>query len=138
MPFSHGSKAVFKLTDAGSVQRTLTSYLTSTGLSRMVDAAEVSTLGNVAKAYVPGMTDATIPLEGPFDATVDGYMDGLCGFGTLVAWEFYPAGEPAGATKPKYSGVCMVTAYDISTGVDDAASWTGELQLSGTITRVVA
>ena len=104
----------------------------------MADAAEVSTLGNTAKAYIPGMTDGTIPLEGPFDATVDGWMDGLVGFATLVAWEFYPAGSPVGVTKPKYSGNCLVTAYDITTGTDDAASWSGEVQLSGTITRAVA
>ena len=138
MPFSHGSKAVFKLTDATAALRDFTAYLTSTGLSRMADAAEVSTLGNTAKAYIPGMTDGTIPLEGPFDATVDGWMDGLVGFATLVAWEFYPAGSPVGATKPKYSGNCLVTAYDITTGTDDAASWSGEVQLSGTITRAVA
>jgi len=137
MPFSHGSKAVFKLTDATAASRDLTAYLTSTGLSRMADAAEVSTLGNTAKVYVPGMTDGTVPLEGPFDAVVDGYMDGLVGFATLVAWEFYPAGSPQSATKPKYSGNCLVSSYEITTGTDDAAAWSGELQLSGTITRVV-
>lgn len=138
MPFSHGSKAVFKLTDAATTLRDLTSYITSTGLSRMADAAEVSTLGNTAKAYIPGMTDGTIPLEGPNDATLDGYLDGLVGYATLVAWEYYPNGTPAGATKPKYTGVCMVTQYDMDTGTDGAWTFSAELQLSGTITRALA
>ena len=138
MAFSHGSKAVMMLADATAASRNITAYLTSTGMSRMADTAEVSTLGNTAKAYIPGMTDGTIPLEGPFDPTVDGYMDGLVGFATLVAYEFYPNGTPVGPTKPKYAGVCLVTSYEISTSTDDAATWSGELQLSGTITRTIA
>ena len=138
MAFTHGSKAIFKLTDAGAVLRDISVYLTSTGLSRMADVAEVSTLGTTAKQYVVGLTDGTIPLEGPFDPTVDGYMSGLLGFETAVAYEFYPAGTPVGPTKPKYSGVCYLGSYDIETGVDDAGTWSGELQLNGTVTRAVA
>ncbi len=138
MAFTHGSKAIFKLTDAAATLRDISTYVTSTGLSRLADMAEVSTLGTTAKQYVPGLTDATVPLEGPFDPTVDGYLNGLLGFATAVAFEYYPAGEPVGATKPKYTGNVYLTTYDLETGMDDAAQWTGELQLTGPVTRAVA
>lgn len=138
MAFTHGSKAKFWVADSGAVLRDISGFLTSTGLQRMADMAETSVLGTTAKTYIPGMTDGTIPLEGPFDPTVDGYLAGVIGFETPLAFEFFPAGSPVGATKPKYAGVCFLTSYDIETGTDDAARTSGELQVTGTITRTVA
>lgn len=138
MAFSHGSKAIIKVADSGATLRDISPYVTSTGLQRLADMAETSVLGTTAKTYIPGMTDATIPLEGNFDPTVDGYLAGILGFETAVAFEYYPAGEPVGATKPKYSGSCFLTSYDIETGTDDKAGVSGELQVTGSITRAVA
>lgn len=138
MAFSHGSKAIFKVTDSGATLRDISTYLTSTGLQRLADMAETSTLGTTAKSYIPGMTDGTIPLEGNFDPTVDGYLSGVLGYSTALSFEYYPAGEPVGATKPKYSGSCWLASYDIETGTDDKAGISGELQLTGTVTRAVA
>jgi hypothetical protein len=138
MAFSHGSKASFQVQDAGATLRDISAYLTSAGLSRLADMAEVSALGSTSKAYIPGMMDGTIPIEGSFDPTVDGYLAGILGFATASNFEYYPAGTPVGATKPKYSGACYLASYDITTGTDGAAQISGELQITGTVARAVA
>jgi hypothetical protein len=138
MAFSHGSKASFQIDDAGGTLRDITAFLTSVGLSRAADMAEVSTLGTTSKQYIPGLLDGTLPLEGPFDPTVDGYLAGILGFETARDFEYYPAGTPVGATKPKYTGTVFLASYDIDTGMDDAATISGELQLTGAVTRAVA
>jgi len=138
MAFTHGSKAKFWLADSGATLRDISTYLTSAGLQRMADMAETRVLGTTAKTYIPGMTDGTVPIEGPFDPTVDGYLAGVLGFETPLAFEYYPAGSPVGVTKPKYSGSCHLTSYDIESGTDDAARWSGEVQITGTITRATA
>lgn len=138
MAATHGYKAVIKVADSGATLRDLTGYISSTGLQRLADMAETTVLGASAKTYIPGQTDGTIPLEGNFDPTADGYLAGILGYETAVAFEYYPAGEPVGSTKPKYSGSCFLASYDIETGVDDKASISGELQITGTVTRATS
>ncbi len=137
MAFNHGSVAIFKVDDAGATLRDLSTYLKNAGLARSADTAETSALGTTAKTYVVGLVDATIPIEGMFDPTVDGYLSGLLGFGP-TDFEYFPAGEPVGATKPKFSGQCILTSYEVTTGVDDMATISGEFQVTGAVTRAVA
>jgi hypothetical protein len=136
MAFSHGSVAVFKVQDAGGVLRDISAFITGDGLERSIDTAETSTHGVSAKTYIPGLQDVTVPLEGNFDPTVDGYLDGIRGL--VRTWEYYPAGEPVGAAKPKYSGSAILTNYKIEAPVDDVTTWSAELQVTGAVTRAVA
>jgi hypothetical protein len=136
--FSHGSKALFSVADSIPTLRDISVYLTSTGLARAADMAETSTLGTTSKQYIPGMLDGTIPLEGPFDPTVDGYLFSILGAAVASAFEYYPAGSPVGPTKPKYTGTCFLASYEVTTGTDGPATFSGELQLSGTVSRAIA
>ncbi len=136
MAFSHGSVAVFKIQDASGTLRDLSSYVTTDGLQRAIDTAETTTHGKTAKEYLPGLQDATVPLEGNFDPTVDGYLDGIRGL--VRAWEYYPAGEPVGATNPKYSGSAILTSYEIEGPVDDKSGFSAEFQVTGPVARAVA
>jgi hypothetical protein len=136
MAATHGSKASFQVTDSGSTLRDITAFLSEAGLPRSADTAEVSTLSSLSKKYVPGLKDGTVPIAGPFDPTVDGYLQGILGMERT--FEYYPAGTPVGATKPKYSGSLILTSYEVSTPVDDAATFTGEFQLTGDVARAVA
>ena len=104
MAFSHGKAAVFKIDDVGGTLRDVSTYLSSTGLQRQVDLVDVSTLGDTYHDYILGLIDGTFPLEGNWDPTVDGYLSGLLGATVAGDFEYYPAGEPVGATKPKYTG----------------------------------
>ena len=132
MPPTHGSKANFKVQDAGAVLRDISSFITTAGLPRSADTAEVTTLGSLSKAYIPGLKDGTIPIEGPIDATVDGYLAGILGMSR--PFEYCPQGlTPAGL--PKYTGNAILTSYEPSTPVDDAGTFSGEFQLTGDVTR---
>lgn len=137
MAFTHGRVAVLKIADSGDTLRDLSAYLTGESLARSVEAAEVTTQSKTAKVYIPGLADGNIPLEGKFDPTVDGYLAGILRVADQ-AYEYYPAGEPVGASCPKYAGVGMLTSYEIRTGLDGASSFTASFQLSDTCTRTVA
>lgn len=137
MPFTHGSKASLSIHD-GTALRDVSAYLTSTGISTDRDMAEVSTLGDSDKDFIPGLKGRTIPLEGDFDPTVDGYLSTLLGDETARAFEYLPAGTPVGATKPKYSGSYFLASYEVSTPVDGPATFTAEIQITGAVTRAVA
>lgn len=136
MAATHGSKAVFQVQDAGSTLRDLSAFLTEAGLPRSSDTAEVTTLGALSKKYIPGLKDGTIPIAGPFDPTVDGYLAGILGMERN--FEYYPAGSPASATKPKYTGACICTSYEPSSPVDDASTFSAEFQITGDVTRAIA
>lgn len=128
----HGSKAKFSVQDSGSTNRDLSAYLTSAGLPRSADTAEVSTLGVTSKAYIPGLKDGTIPIEGPYDATVDGYLAGILGMSRTFTYD--PQGTTPTGT-PHYSGSAILTSYEASTPVDDAGTFTAEFQITGDVTR---
>lgn len=130
--FTHGKNAVFKVADSGATLRDVSTAVNKAALKRQVDTAEVSALGNSSKAYIPGLKDATISLDGFADATVSGYMDGI--LGTTTTWEYYPSGTAAGNIK--YSGSGIVTQLETSAEIGGAVTLTGELQVTGDITRV--
>lgn len=134
MAASHGKEALFKITSGGT-SRDISSYLDSTGLAREIEQAETSGLGTDDKSFIPGMAGATIPLSGFFDPTTDGYIETIRANAAAggTAWEFYPAGSASDLVK--YSGSAYVAKYDIETGVDGVGKISGELQVTGAITR---
>lgn len=129
--FAHGKSAVFKITDSGATLRDISNVVNSSSLSRSADTAEVTALGNDSKAYIPGLKDATISLEGMADVTTSGYLDGV--LGTTTTWEFYPAGTAAGQIK--YSGSGILTSLETGAEVGGAVSVSGEIQVTGDVTR---
>lgn len=136
MAASHGSSGLFKLTSGGSL-RDLSAYVETTGLQRDIDQAETSALGTSDKSYIPGLSGATIPLEGFLDPTIDGYIETVRSTQIAggTAWEYYPAGSAT--SRVKYSGSAYVAKYELKTSVNDANKMTGELQVTGAITRAV-
>jgi hypothetical protein len=128
--FAHGKSAVFKIND-GSTLRDISDVVNSSALSRSAETAEVTALGNNSKAYIPGLKDATISIEGMADITTSGYLNGVLGVST--AWEFYPAGTAAGQVK--YSGNGILTSLETSAEVGGAVSISGEVQVTGDVTR---
>lgn len=129
----HGSSAYFSVQDSGGTQRDLSTYLSESGLARSADTADVSTGGSTSKKYIAGLKDATIPISGPFDATVDGYLAGILGM--TRAFIFRPAGTGSGL--PEYTGSGILTSYEESSPVDGAATLSGEFQVTGDVTRTV-
>lgn len=136
MGFSHGSKSVLKVTDAAATLRDLSDYLSSDGLSRSTDTAETTTKGKTAKTYIPGLDDGTFSLEGNFDPTVDGWLDGLRRKETT--FEYFPSGEGGSAgTNVKYAGACILTSYEITGDGGDVQKISAEFQISDSVTRTL-
>lgn len=133
MATAHGSKAKFSITDSGGTVRDLTAFLTSAGMPRSADTAETSVLGLTSKRYIPGLKDGTVPIEGPFDVTVDGYLNGILGMVRVFTYD--PQGTGSGT--PHYTGNALLTSYETETGVDDAGTFSGEFQLSDDVTRTL-
>ena len=129
----HGKNAVFKVQDAGGTLRDLSAYIKTDGLSREADLPDVTTHGNNSKRYVPGLFDGTVPLEGVWDATLDGYLAGI--LNVARNWEYHPAGTAAGT--PKYSGSGILQSYEQEASIDDVVTFSGEFQLSGDVTRAL-
>ena len=131
MAFTHGKKARFLLEDSSTISRDISAYMNTAGLNRSAETAETSVFSSTAKTYVPGLKDGTIPLGGVWDPTLDGYMDGVVG--KDKAYKYFPASTAAGSVH--YGGDCIITSYDISSALGGAVSWSGSLQLTGTVNR---
>jgi hypothetical protein len=132
MAYAHGKDAVLKVFSTSL--RDLSPYLTSVSSSFSADTAEVSTLGDAAKEYISGLKDGTISFEGRFDPTPDSWLNAILG-GTAVPFEFHPHGTAT--SNPKYTGSAILTGYDPSADLGDAVGFSGELQISGAVTRGV-
>ena len=137
MAASHGSKAVFKIGTLAVPQTAtdISAYGNSVGATFSRDSAEVTTFAVGSKQYIPGLKDATVPFEGPWDTTSDQILWDLLNNGTIVLFEYYPAGTGTG--KIKYSGQCFITSYEVGSDVGDADSASGEFQVTGDVTRTV-
>lgn len=131
--FTHGKNAKFYLVDSGATERDISNVLTTIDFPRTADTAEVSALGDGAKAYIAGLRDATFNLGGSRDTTVEGYIDGV--LGTLTTFSYLPEGSATG--RIKYSGTVIVTQYQPTSAINDANKFTGAAQVSGSVTRTV-
>lgn len=131
--FQHGKSAVFKLADSGATLRDISNVLDNISFPQPVETAETTAFGKSFKTYIVGLRDTTISCGGKFDATVDGYISGVLGLSTLLAYEYGPYGSTGGYVK--YSGTCIVTSYSITSPVADVVTFSLELQSSDTVTR---
>lgn len=136
MAATHGKEAVFKLDDAGSTLRDLSAYLDSSTFGIEIDLPEVTTFGNDFKVYISGLRDGTVSIEGPYDPQLSEWLNGIMGL--TRDFEYYPAGEPVGPTKPKWSGTLVMSSYEEETGVDDAGRISAEFQMGSDPVRAIA
>ena len=134
MAVMHGKNAKLYFR-TGATMRDLSSYLTKGGIARKADVAEVSPLGTNDKQFLNGMREGTLALDGYFDPTVDGWLAGEFG-GTAEAFRYFPQGSATG--RVYYSGSAILTSYNVDTDTGDVGKITGELQVTGAISRTVA
>lgn len=139
MATSHGSKASFWVAlfgTPGVADQDASTFVNSVGNSLNRDTAETTTMKKGSKTYIPGLKDGTVPFEGPYDTAIDGTFWDLFNNGTIILWEYYPAGKAVSGT-PKFSGQGFITTYEVTSDVGDANAMSGELQITGDVTRVV-
>ena len=131
--FSHGRLAVFKVADSGAVMRDISTVVKTGALTRTNDTAEVSALGTTSKAYIAGLKDAKISVDGMADVTTSGYLDGI--LGVVSTFEFYPSTTATGSVK--YTGSCILTSLATGADVGGAVTVKGEFQVTGDVTRAI-
>lgn len=137
MAASHGSKAVFKIGTAAdpSVVTDMSQYGNSVGAQFSRETGEVTVFAQQSKQYIPGLKDATIPFQGPYDDESDQILWDIYDQGVVIDFEYYPAGEGVGNVK--YSGQMMITSYEVTSAVSDPNSASGQFQVSGDVAREV-
>ena len=133
MAFVHGKSSVFKLDNASGSLTDISSFVNNVDFPETADVAETSVLGASNKTYLVGLKDATIGLTGFFDATADAIFGAVIGQSATLSFEYSPEGTASG--KIKYSGECILTNYALSSPVGDVVAYSGDLQVSGAVTR---
>ena len=130
MAYSAGKDIVLKVTSVPGTLTDISAYLTSvTGPTIDGQIAEVSTLGDTFKEFIRTQTDpGPISMEGIHDPTV-GTMLFAMGTAAAAAFELYPQGSASG--KQKITGSALVTSYETGGGIDDAVTFSAEMQITG-------
>ena len=131
--FRHGKNASFKVDNSGGTLTDISNTLNSVGFPREIETLETTSFGSSARSYVVGFSDATISVEGSFDATVDAHLAGILGQDASVSFEYGPEGTATGAVK--YTGEALMTSYETAAGVSDIVTYSAEFQVTGAITR---
>lgn len=123
--FTHGKKA--KVFANGY---NVSGYFNSVTVSGEADTAEVSTLGSDDKAYIAGMKDATISLEGFYAGGV-GDIDELLEswLGTTTTWTVVMTDDSTGALA--YMVKAVDTTYEVGAEIGAAVSVSAEGQVTG-------
>lgn len=125
-----GTSGVAKF-DVGGSATTIASVISFT-LTNTGDVIETSAMGNTARTYVPGLTNATASMSLYF---VDGDSAQAAlqtGPGSAAATvELYPSGETTGQ---KLSGEMIVTSFEISAANDGAVTAEVSGQITGALT----
>lgn len=109
----------------------VSAYLKSVKFPQDAETKDVTVFGNQAKAFIPGLRDGKITLEGFFDPTFDGIIQPLVA--TQVTFTYGPQGTAVGSVK--YTGNGIVTKYDLDEGVEGPVTVSIDLQCTGPITR---
>jgi hypothetical protein len=126
MAFSHGSASRVYV---GGFD--LSAYFNGIGMEASVDAAEVTTFGLGAKAYIPGPGDGTVSAEGFFDGAVDAVDQVLSeAMPSTAIWTWLPGGDGQGNVAK--CAVTVQTSYGVDAPSDDATTISAEGQATGT------
>ena len=100
--FRHGKNSVFKVDNSGGTLTNISDVLNNVSMPREVETVETTSFGSSYRSYVVGFQNATISIEGTWDATVDAHLAGILGQDATVSFEYGPEGSTAGYVK--YTG----------------------------------
>tara|TARA_R110002020_G_scaffold209833_4_gene415807 strand:+ start:106 stop:522 length:417 start_codon:yes stop_codon:yes gene_type:complete len=125
-----GTSGVAMFDVGGSV--TIVSSVISFNLTNTGDVIETTSMGNTARTYVPGLTNATTTMSLYF---VDGdaaqaALQSAPGSAAATI-ELYPSGRTTGQ---KLSGEMIVTSFEVSAANDGAVTAEVSGQITGAVT----
>lgn len=136
MPFGAGKDSAVKIDNHNGVLVDISQYVTSVNPSHEIAQLDVTTLGKGAHVFINGLTDSKISLEGVYEPALGTILFGATGtFGTATATrtvEWYPQGTASG--KVKWTGEANVASFEVPSGVEDAVTWSAEVQMTDAVT----
>ena len=125
----HGKNTTFSIDNSAGSPTDISTYCDNVdfpGLS--ADTAEVSTFTATSKSYVAGLLGGTISISGPWDAVADAILAGIVGKTGTFAY------VPGGSTIT-YSGEAICTAYQVSSALSGAVTFSASFQVTGDVGR---
>ena len=96
------------------------------------EVQDITTFGANSRGFIPGLRNATISVGGPQDDTIDTVF--LGGAEPTDGRDFVYGPEGGTSGDRKYDCKAIMTGFNPSSGVGDAARWSGELQVTGDVT----
>ena len=145
MPFFDSSISRFHIDDTTGTSRDLSPSITEIdGIPGSRSLIEVTSLRDDVPSYVPGVGAGfkpaltTITLTGIFDDganAADTVLGSLLSHPTPVEFSYAPAGTSPGSVR--YSGMCWVERYEVSSAAGNRVRFTATLRVEGSIARSV-
>ena len=128
---------VFKFDNPAGALTDISPSVTGVTMDTSRGAINVSVVGKNYAEYLAGISDATLTVEGIYDPAsgAAGSIFAVAIHGTATqtfSYEWHPQGTASG--KPKFSGESVVTSYSPGGAIDDAITFSAELQNTGTVT----
>lgn len=137
--FRHGKNTALQINDSGGTNRDISNTLREVNFPREADTAETSAFGTFDKTYVVGLVGSSLNCSGMFDATVDGYLNGIRGLdiGAPYTGVFFYGPEGLVSGRVRYTGVALCISYSLTNGINDMVGYTANFQITGAVTRGV-
>lgn len=132
MAFVHSKNSVVKLDTSTGLSTDISDYVDNVSVPDNIDQTDITTLGDGARNFTPGLRTSQISLSGPYDTTLAIQMSALVSATTAVTFEFHPNGTGSG--NPKISTECRVASWNPSSAVGDVVKWSATLQAVSAIT----
>ncbi len=125
----HGSKAQLKIQNAGGAL-TVVDGGSESGVEESIDTAEISQFGDIAKAYIAGLSDGSGSFNGSATPTNKSLIAGIKQL--TRTFEYYPAGNTTG--QEKLAGSLIITQFNRTSNIDGKAELSVNFQITGVIT----
>lgn len=136
MAFGAGKDSAVKIDNHSGSLVDISAYVTSVTPSHEIAQLDVTTLSKGAHVYINGLTDSKLSMEGVYDPALGTILFGATGtFGTLTSTrtvEWHPQGTASG--KVKWSGEANIASFEVPSGVEDAVTWSAEIQFTDSVT----
>jgi len=124
------------IVDNGGTERDISDVVTTVTIPKSKDTAETTTHNDTAKKRIATLLDNSVSIEGPRDATAEGYFDTLLTSNTQGSRvRFFPEGSSSG--KAYQDGTAVITNLETSGGVADAVQYKADFEGNGAFTRRV-
>ncbi len=136
MAYVHSRDAVVKLDHATGALTAITSYVNGVNFDQNPDQLEVTSLGEQDRQYLAGFISNQFTMTGLgdyADDAIDDILSTAVGSATTRTFELGPEGGTTGNVK--YTGECLVLAYQTTDTVDAPITWSATCRITGNVTK---